>query len=111
MRQIQHDSARIASEDYITVYQTRDLEQAEPLRMSRTTLFEQIRYGGYRFWVSERRMPAAIVLASQVAEALMENPGTVLIGNLRHYGYVSIMDQAVPVIGREAYIDPLVTFL
>ncbi len=65
----------------------------------------------YRFWVSERRMPAAIVIPRQLAQKL-QFESRPLIGEVCEHGvfHFSEIDR-IPVLSREAYIDPLFTLI
>ena len=78
--------------------------QPTQLALNRRQLLADIQFSMYRFWLSERRMPAAIVVSTQVAQFLTNQAGMHLGSTLQVYGQIS----DVPLLGRDAFVeDPL----
>ena len=94
----------------LTIYDTRH-SPAQLVHIESVDLHKNISYAVYRFWVAERRMPAAIVMSEQLARAFTDSFGAELFGDLRFYGYHHTQSQNIPVLGRPAYIDPLFTLI
>lgn len=82
-----------------------DTQVTPPQRKAhaRSEIARDLQFAIYRFQTSERRMPAAIVMPTQLAREFMEDTGHHLIGDLSMYG---ILD-GIPVLGRDAQLDPL----
>ena len=96
--------------DLIQIYDTRH-EPAQLVHVWAGELHNNISYAVYRFWIAERRMPAAIVMSEQLAREFMAVYGTELFGDLKFYGYHHTQSENIPVLGRPAYIDPLFTLI
>jgi hypothetical protein len=89
----------------ILVYNTRSRIPLEE-RIDVAQLEADMRYAIARFSNSEQRLPAAIVLPLQVARNL-DVPLTPLVGGLFSAG----LFDAIPLLAREAYLDPLFVLL
>jgi hypothetical protein len=75
-------------------------------------LVARIRQAAYLFWVSERRMPVAVVISTQLAQVLTGKTGKTVYTGLCDYGIIMLDDVThVPLLGRDAYLDPLFLFL
>jgi len=86
-------------ETAIILYDTRT---STPLTINVTQLESDLHFAIARFSHSERRFPAAIVISMQLARHL-DIPLTPLLGNLYQAGFFA----TIPLIVREAYLDPL----
>jgi hypothetical protein len=95
----------------ITLYDTRAFVGSTvfpaPEIVDLDELEQNMRRAMQRFWLSERRMPAAIVIPLQLARNLDHVNLFPLIGELYHVG---VFDD-IPLLARESYIDPLFLLL
>ena len=95
----------------IEVYRTYE-EHAETLRLDVDAFYTDIRRAAYRFWVSERRMPAAVVMSLQLAQAFTSGGGVLVGGELLHFGLIALDEiTVVPLLARPAALDPLFQFI
>lgn len=95
----------------ITLYDVSSTPAA-PVEIDVDDLAEQIRRAAYRFWVSERRMPEAIIVPTQLGQVLTTTAGVPLIKGLSVYGLFPVDEMThIPIIGRDAAIDPLFQFI
>lgn len=95
----------------VTLYETRS-QPPTAVTVDIAALVRHIRAAAYRFWVSERRMPAAVVVPLQLAQAMTNSVGAPLSGELRCFGSFALDDLAeVPIIARDAFLDPLFQFI
>jgi hypothetical protein len=91
----------------ITLYELR-FGQPEPVIIDVDQLEADIRHAAYRFWVSERRMPAAIIIPLQLGQALTGTTGITIFDKLKLFGAFPVDDvDLVPLLAREASLDPL----
>lgn len=91
-----------------------DFKTTPPTRISIDTneMMVNIRRAAYRFWVSEYRMPAALVIPLQLAQVVTGSSSFKLIGELYYYGMVKLDEiTSVPVLARDAHVDPLFQFI
>lgn len=94
----------------MTLYQLRG--EPLPLVVDSAELSATIRAAAHRFWISERRMPAAVIVSTQLAQALTNATGVPLTGELRFFGNFALDDLAeAPIIARDAFLDPLFQFI
>jgi hypothetical protein len=84
----------------ITLYHTRDAVLTEQLDLEEFSA--NLHYAISRFSNSERRSPAAIIIPLQVARNLQ----VVLVPLLGELYSVGTFD-SIPLLAREAYLDPL----
>jgi hypothetical protein len=84
----------------------------EPIEIDEDELYASMRLAAHRFWISERRMPAAVIVSLQLAQALTGTVATHQLGELHFYGGVFLDEVTnVPLIARSAYLDPLFQFI
>lgn len=61
----------------------------------------------HRFWESERRLPAAVIMSTQLAREFSEDPEWLIVPGVVYHTEVVISDhERIPLLSREAYIDP-----
>lgn len=95
----------------ITLYNLR-VTPPDPCVVDVDALMATMRGAAYRFWLSERRMPAAVVVCLQMAHALTASTATHRLGALHFYGSIALDESTtVPLIAREAFSDPLFQFI
>lgn len=93
------------------VYATEDY-QSRPVDFDSFRVAKDIRRAAHYFWLSERRMPAAIVMSIEVAQAFTGSGGTLVGGELLNFGLMDLDGiTSVPLLGRPGSIDPLWSFL
>jgi hypothetical protein len=73
---------------------------------------QMIRAAAYRFWLSERRVPSAVIFPRQVATALLSSTGKQLVGNIMYLGEFAVDDHtSVPMLTRDSSLDPMFQFI
>jgi hypothetical protein len=95
----------------VTLYRYSN-DTPSPYLVDLPTLFATIQLAAYRFWLSERRVPAAIIIPSQLAIAMVNSVGHPLVGGLRYVCDFILDDHTpVPMLSRDAAVDPLFQFI
>ncbi len=97
-------------EDIVEVYRTRNYS-SDPILIQVEDFFAQIRFAAYRFWLSERRLPVALIVCELLALEVF-GEGFEISRGLKTHGLFQIDDQAsVVILGRPGDLDPLFQFI
>jgi fibrillarin-like rRNA methylase len=101
---------RIGEHDSISAYKTEDY-QSRIVHFERNELIVMIRGAAYRFYNSQRRNPAAIVMCRHLALQL-SSVDQMLFPNVSYHGVFALDDvTTVPLLGRPGDLDPIFQFL